>query len=144
MWQRYCLLLLIVFFEQGAVLSLPDTKTGRRKGAAEKVVLETTLARRWLLQACQGLPPQASIPWYLPLLNRLSLPGCMQFTACDVVAPHSASFLSHGNLEKPSSSTARVICKTLSSPTWSRFDNSLTAMRGSGVRGSATNLKPKI
>lgn len=44
----------ITFYRSKAVLTLRDTKTGKRKGAGEMVVINSSLANHWLRMACKN------------------------------------------------------------------------------------------
>lgn len=47
----------LTFYATKAVLTLRDTKTGKRKGAGEMVVINSALANRWLRIACRARRP---------------------------------------------------------------------------------------
>lgn len=48
----------LTFYPRKAVLTLRDTKTGKRKGVGEMVVINSRLANYWLRTACRHRKPQ--------------------------------------------------------------------------------------
>jgi hypothetical protein len=51
----------ISFYSQNAVITLRDTKTGKRKSSAEMVVVESRLALKFLRRACQNRAPNSPL-----------------------------------------------------------------------------------
>ena len=113
----------VTFYGNQAVLALRDTKTGKRKGSGEMVVVESHLATRYLKLACEGKPSRSPIlidgaPAFRLLFKNL----VEHFDLSGLFAVYSLrrggatyNFLQHGSMETTllrgrwtSSSTARI------------------------------------
>jgi hypothetical protein len=113
----------VTFYANNAVLTLRDTKTGKRKGSGEMVVVESRLALKFLRRACQGRSLRAPLltdgaPAFRQLFKNL----VAHFQLRGLFAIYSLrrggatyGFLSHGSMERillrgrwTSSSTARI------------------------------------
>eukprot|EP00435_Cladocopium_sp_Y103_P044257 s197_g12.t1 len=113
----------ITFYTNQAVITLRDTKTGKRKGSGEMVVVESKLATRYLRLACQGRSPRENLlrdgaPAFRLLFRNL----VHHFELTGLFAVYSLrrggatyNFLQHGSMETTllrgrwsSTSTARI------------------------------------
>ena len=113
----------ISFYSQNAVITLRDTKTGKRKSSAEMVVVESHLALKFLRRACQNRAPNSPLlvdgaPSFRQLFKNL----VAHFQLTGLFAVYSLrrggathAFLMHGSMEKTllrgrwsSTSTARI------------------------------------
>lgn len=113
----------VTFIKNTAVVHSRDTKTGKRKGAAEMVLVESKVAVKWLRSALQNSPPNArllsgSMATFRQLFQNLVIHFQLQglfalYSLRRGGATHD--FLAHGSLERTllkgrwsSSSTARI------------------------------------
>lgn len=113
----------VSFLRNRAIIHLRDTKTGKRKGASELVIVESAIAVKWLSQAMDYMAPNArlvgsSMPAFRQLFQNLvshfELPGLFALYSLRRGGA-TWDFLSHGSLERTllkgrwsSSSTARI------------------------------------
>lgn len=113
----------ISFYAHNAVITLRDTKTGKRRSSGEMVVVESHIALRFLRHACQGRPPGALLlPDGPPAFRQLFKNLVAHFRLVGLFAVYSLrrggatyAFLMHGSMEKvllrgrwSSTSTARI------------------------------------
>lgn len=113
----------LTFYPTKAVLTLRDTKTGKRKGAGEMVIINSRLANTWLRQACKNKPPHEPLLIDGPPAFRLLFRNLVNhFELSGLYAVYSLrrggatwDFLLHQSMERTllrgrwtSSSTARI------------------------------------
>eukprot|EP00438_Fugacium_kawagutii_P036537 Skav228171 [mRNA] locus=scaffold1728:18157:20618:+ [translate_table: standard] len=113
----------VTFLKDHAVIHHRDTKTGKRKGAGEMVIVDSQIAVKWLRRAlCRRAPHERLVPGSLSafrqlfhnLVHHLQLRGLFAlYSLRRGGATHD--FLTHGSLERTllkgrwsSSSTARI------------------------------------
>ena len=113
----------ITFLSDSAVLTLRDTKTGKRKNSGEMVVLQSRIATCYLRLACRGLAPRDSLlrdgpPAFRHLFRNLvdffELPGLFAVYSLRRGGA-TYDFLQHNSMERTllrgrwtSTSTARI------------------------------------
>ena len=113
----------VSFARERAVLKLRDTKTSSRKSGDEVVVVESSLAVKWLKRACANKGPEDKVLQMGPytfrrLFNEIKLLlGCPDGISVYSLRRGGAtwSFLNHGSMERTllrgrwsSSATARI------------------------------------
>ena len=112
----------ISFIKNRAILSLPSTKTSKRSGNQEMVVVESLLANKALQQVVSRRPGGLLLPSGAAHFRRIFRGLCQAFDLDFHVTPYSLrrggatySFLRHGSMERcllrgrwASSSSARV------------------------------------
>ena len=113
----------ITFLRNKAVLCLGQSKSGKRTGANEMVVVESSLAITWLKKACRNSTKTSKLLWRGERFFRKLFHELVQFFAVDgLLTVYSLrrggatwNFLCHGSMEKTllrgrwsSTSTARL------------------------------------
>ena len=113
----------ITFYQQNAVITLRDTKTGKRRSTGEMVVVESILALKFLRLACHNRPPRSLLLEQGAPAFRLLFKNLVEHFQLDgLFAVYSLrrggatySFLMHGSMERTllrgrwsSTSTARI------------------------------------